>query len=104
MDIHACLIKLGYKAVVWDNSYAGIKPNELETRPIPALAELEAIWPQVEAAKEAEKVSAEAKANLEEIDLKSIRSIREWLVKQADAPAYLKTYEEQAAAERKNIL
>ena len=59
MNIQACLIKLGYKAVVWNNSYEGIKPHELETRPIPALAELEAVWPQIEAEQIAEQSAKE---------------------------------------------
>ena len=66
MDIQSCLIKLGYKAVVWSNSYEGIKPLELETRPIPALAELEAVWPEIEAdrmaAEEAAKIEAETES------------------------------------------
>jgi hypothetical protein len=66
MDIQSCLIKLGYKAVVWNNSYEGIKPHELETRPIPSLADLEAVWPQIEAeriaAEQAEAARIEAKA------------------------------------------
>jgi hypothetical protein len=103
MDIQSCLIKLGYKAVVWGSSYEGIKPHELETRPIPSLAELEAVWPQIQTEMEAEKVSAEAKAKLEKLDLKSIRSVREWVVKQPDAPLFLKDCEEQAVAERAKI-
>jgi hypothetical protein len=61
MDIQACLIKLGYKAVVWGNKYEGIKPHELETRPIPTLAELETVWPQIEA----ERIAAEETAKEE---------------------------------------
>ena len=51
MDIMACLQKIlpDWKGVVWGNSYEGIKPNELETRPIPALEELEAVWVEVQA-------------------------------------------------------
>lgn len=48
MNIQACLVKLGYKAVVWDNSYEGIRPHELETRPIPTMEELEVVWPEVQ--------------------------------------------------------
>ena len=55
MIIQDCLIKIGYKSTVWDNKYEGIKPHELETRPIPSLAELEAVWPQIEA----ERIAAE---------------------------------------------
>jgi len=59
MDILLCLIRLDYKAVVWGNSYEGIKPHELETKPIPSLAELEAVWPQIEAEQIAEQSAKE---------------------------------------------
>lgn len=52
----------------------------------------------------AEKVQQEnlrkVKAKLAEIDLKSIRSLREWVVAQPNAPQFIKDYEESAAAER----
>jgi hypothetical protein len=41
----------------------------------------------------AEKEAAKVRASLLRIDLESIRSIREWIVKQPGAPAYLKDYE-----------
>lgn len=43
------------------------------------------------------------KVDLIEIDMKSIRSIREWLVTQPDAPQYLLDYEAEAIEERKKI-
>lgn len=43
---------------------------------------------------------AEAKAKLAEIDLRSIRAIREYIAKQPDAPQMLKDREAEAAAER----
>ena len=61
MNIQECLIKLGYKAVVWGNAYEGIKPHELETRPTPTLSELEAVWPTVEAEQQAVKNAELAK-------------------------------------------
>lgn len=50
MDILACILKLypDWQGVVWGNAYEGIRPHELETRPIPSIAELEAVWPEVE--------------------------------------------------------
>ena len=52
-------------------------------------------------------VSAEttekAKAELADIDLKSIRSIREWLVTQPTAPQFIKDYEAQAKVARAKI-
>jgi hypothetical protein len=43
------------------------------------------------------------KANLREIDISSIRSMREQLAKQADASQYLKDYETQAVEERRKF-
>ena len=46
MNIFRCVQKIypGWQGVVWGNSYEGIKPHELETRPIPTLEELEKAW------------------------------------------------------------
>lgn len=52
-------------------------------------------------AKEAE--DAAVKARLHEIDMKSIRSLREWVAKQPDASEYLKTYEADAIAQRSKL-
>ncbi|PKN35659.1 MAG: hypothetical protein CVU61_02220 [Deltaproteobacteria bacterium HGW-Deltaproteobacteria-19] len=57
---------------------------------------------QVKAAEEAE-AKAEAKARLHEIDLKSIRYLREWVAKQPGAPEFIKTYEADAIAERNKL-
>jgi hypothetical protein len=52
-------------------------------------------------ADEAAKIAAEEiKTKLKEIDLKSIRSMREWVAAQPDAPAYIKDFEIEAADER----
>jgi len=60
MDVLACLLRVqpGWKGAVWGNSYAGIKAHELETREIPALAELEAAW--IEIAREQKKEAVNA--------------------------------------------
>jgi len=47
---------------------------------------------------------AKIKASLVEIDLKSIRSLREWVVKQPDAPEFIKGHETAAIAERAKLL
>ncbi len=53
-------------------------------------------------AKEAE--SNQIKANLIDIDIKSIRSIREYLIaKFPDAPVYLNNYENEAISEREKL-
>ena len=51
MNILACILKIypDWNGCVFDNSYDWIIPNELETRTIPTLAELEAFWPEVQA-------------------------------------------------------
>jgi hypothetical protein len=43
------------------------------------------------------------KYELNDIDIKSIRSLREWLVKQPDCPEFIKTYENQATAKRSEL-
>lgn len=40
------------------------------------------------------------KGKLSEIDIKSIRSLREWVASQPGAPQHIKDYEAQAVAER----
>lgn len=51
-----------------------------------------------------EKATAEIKANLIEIDLKSIRSIRERMAIQPDAPKFLVLHEAAAKAERAKLI
>jgi len=83
---------------------AGYKEGDIEVKWVTE-AEYEAakaVDPN-EISRIAEQEVAKVKAKLAELDLKSIRSIREWLVKQADAPEYLKTYDAQAVVERKKI-
>ena len=43
------------------------------------------------------------KTALEAIDIKSIRSLREWLAKQPDCPEFIKTYESQAMSKRAEL-
>lgn len=81
MEIMSCLKKIypDWKGVVWNNSYEGIKPHELEKRPIPKLEELEAVWPQAQADQQKEietgaldsKIHAEIRAMaIERLQLK----------------------------------
>ncbi len=51
----------------------------------------------------AAEAEAQAKRELAEIDIKSIRFLREWVAKQADAPQALKNFESQAVAEREKL-
>jgi hypothetical protein len=57
MNIIDCILKIypDWKGVVWENDYNRIKPHELETRPIPTMKDLEAVWVLVQQ-DEAEKV------------------------------------------------
>jgi len=105
MNILSCILRIypDWQGAVWDNSYEGIKPHELEKRPIPTLEELEAVWPEVQRGIEAQKNNEEVKAALAEIDLKSIRSLREWVAKQPDTPQFIKDYEAQAQKERAKL-
>jgi len=106
MNILSCILKIypDWQGAVWDNKYDGIKPNETEPRPIPTLQELEAVWPQVQAETEAQRNNEAVKATLVEIDFKSIRSLREWVAKQADAPQFVKDYEVEAQTERAKLI
>ena len=105
MLIINCLQKIypGWKGAVWNNNYDGIRPHELEIRPIPTLKELEAVWPDVKAEMEKDRAASDAKAQLNEIDLKSIRSLREWLFRQSDCPEFIREYEQQAVDARMKI-
>ena len=47
--------------------------------------------------------NAEAKANLIQIDIKSVRSLREWVSAQPDAPSWLLDHEEEAQTERARL-
>jgi hypothetical protein len=78
--------------VKWDDNHQGIKPTEEECL---------AVLPSVQ-----EKIASRedvVKARLAEIDLKSIRSLREWVAKQPDAPEFIKTYEAEAVTERSKL-
>lgn len=55
------------------------------------------------AAEAAVRAVTEARAVLREIDIASIRSIREYLAAKEDAPEYLKAHEAQAVAEREKL-
>lgn len=56
------------------------------------------------AEREAKIANAPIKARLAEIDLQSIRSIREWIITQPDAPERLTEYEYEAVMERRKLV
>ena len=64
---------------------------------------LEALIPEPTEEEIAEAISDQAKADLVDIDIKSIRTIREWLVAQPDIPQYLVDYEAEAIEKRTKI-
>lgn len=66
---------------------------------------VEVVWTIVSLPQEQADVNIEndAKAKLNDIDLKSIRSIREYIASKPDAPQFIKDYEVQANAERSRI-
>lgn len=56
------------------------------------------------AEQEAIKADDETKKRLAEIDLASIRSIREYIAGKTDAPKYIKDYDAAAAVERNKLI
>ncbi|MBF0234270.1 MAG: hypothetical protein HQK65_14720 [Desulfamplus sp.] len=96
MDILACIMRIlpDWRGAAWANSYEGIMPDSSETRPIPTMAEIEAAWVEIAAERERSAINAAVVAKLAEIDLKSIRAIREGDRARIDA------CEAEAAAER----
>lgn len=59
-------------------------------------------WVLDQAVVDQEELEA-TKAKLAEIDLKSIRSIREWVAAQPTAPQYVKDFEAEAVTERTKL-
>lgn len=88
MDILKCILKIypDWRGVVRENDYEKIQPHKLEDRPIPSLIELQAVWPQVQEEVTAKAITDQANKNLIAIDLKSIRSISEWVAAQPTCP------------------
>lgn len=50
-----------------------------------------------------EIVNSPIKSELNDIDVKSVRSLREWLIKQDSCPEFLKTYEKEATERRAGL-
>jgi hypothetical protein len=87
-----------------DNALAaGYKADDIEAKFVDDIEFAEIL----EASKSPEQKTAEVNApvvsRLSEIDLKSIRSLREWLVAQPDAPQFIIDLEATAMAERKKL-
>ena len=76
---------------------AGYSPDEVMEREVTPEE-----WQDILAAQPKDE-TAIAKARLAEIDAKSIRSIREWIAAQPNAPQMVKDYEAQAVTEREKL-
>ncbi len=70
MNVFACLKKIypDWKGVVFGNCYAGITPDESETRPTPTFAELQAVSDDTDICIEAITIRAERDVRLAESD------------------------------------
>lgn len=93
--------------VVQDNSDGNgpfiVTWNESKLGPKPTWAELAAVSVVAEQARTDKEESDKAKAELTAIDLASIRSIREWVVTQPNAPQILKDREAAAVLKRAKV-
>lgn len=83
----------------YEGDRASLGDRGVPTRPSPIHIWVDGAWIE-DPVKVAEIVAEEAKKKLAEIDLASIRSIREYVAAKADAPQFIKDYEVQAVAER----
>lgn len=78
----------------YDAAHIGHKPSKKEC---------EAVLDDVRDEIAKERGTEEARQKLIDIDLKSIRAIREWIAKQDNAPQDINDYETQAVAERAKL-
>jgi hypothetical protein len=86
----------------YEGDRANLADRGVPQRPSPNHIWVDGAWVE-DAQKLAEIASDEAKKKLAEIDLASIRSIREYIAAKPDAPQYVKDYEIQAVAEREKL-
>ena len=87
----------------YEGDRASLADRSVPQRPSPDHIFVDGAWVE-DVEKVAAKQSVEAKAKLAEIDLKSIRSIREWLATQPDCPKFLSEHENLAVAERAKLI
>lgn len=80
---------------------AGYKETDIEAKWVTGAEYKELTAPTAEEIKERENVAI--KATLREIDIASIRPMREWMAKQTDAPQFIKDKESQAQTERTKL-
>ena len=84
----------GDLVVTWDFYHVGVKPSWKEC--------LE-VLPIVQAEMKAKEDDEYARKKLEELDYKSMRSIREWIASKEDCPQYIADYEAIAVQERTKL-
>ncbi|MBL8518181.1 MAG: hypothetical protein JNM76_14565 [Betaproteobacteria bacterium] len=106
MNITAILLHLvpGAQFTCYDNNPDRIIWHPANPAPCPTRSEIEAAWPAVQSALAAGAQDAAARQKLVEIDLSSVRALREYLAARPDAPQALKDREAEAAAERAKLL
>jgi hypothetical protein len=87
----------------YEGDRANLSDRGVLTRPSAIHIFVDGEW--VEDAVQVAAIAAEAaKKKLAEIDLSSIRSIREYIAAKPDAPQYIKDYELQAISERDKLV
>jgi len=92
------------RVVVWEKDGQLVpKWDAAHTGAMPTLKECESVLPEVRLEAQATVATGMALAKLADIDIKSIRSIREWVAKQSDAPQYVKDFEIMASTERAKL-
>ena len=82
------------------NGYTRLKPGPFQKWDVSKWVD----DPEAKAEFEKQENNYKVISELQEIDLKSIRSLREWLIQQPGAPEFIKNYESQAAEKRAKIL
>lgn len=103
MSITKALLKIrpGEQWVAGEDNYDDIV--WLSKTDKPTREEVEAAVAQIKKEEMAETEKQAILTKLSDIDSKSIRSIREWVAKQVDAPVYITEAELEANAERAKL-
>jgi hypothetical protein len=86
----------------YEGDRANLADRGVPQRPSPNYIFVDGAWVE-DTAKITAEQNETVKTKLTEIDLKSIRSLREWVAKQPDAPQWIKDYEAQAQTERAKL-
>lgn len=82
----------------YEGDRVNLSDRGVPQRPSPIHIFVDGAWIE-DAVKVAEIQAEEAKKKLAEIDLASIRSLREYVATKEDAPQFIKEYEQQAMEE-----